>query len=204
MKQFWLTTVSRRIVTGKQSIPHRSIKMDLSKKLDDLRLACDSSQAVDEREQPIFKNFAGRERLERFFSIIVNAPSDLFIDYDQSFAVFEDIMKKAPAESAFRKVYSNGIPMEMIKQYLPEPKEYQFMRMDLESSVRALEWHERRFLTDLVEEDPDATLWDEAELQPIRKFFLDHPKRNEGFRKAVKTVEESFKSNYKSGPTFLG
>ena len=127
--------------------------MDLSKKLDDLRLACDSSQAVDEREQPIFKNFAGRERLERFFSIIVNAPSDLFIDYDQSFAVFEDIMKKAPAESAFRKVYSNGIPMEMIKQYLPEPKEYQFMRMDLESSVRALEWHERRLLTDLTEED---------------------------------------------------
>ena len=184
--------------------------MDLSKQLDDLSLTCDSSQAADERELPIrnqfiFKNFACRERLERFFSIIVNnAPFDLFIDYDQSFAVFEDIMKKAPAESAFRKVYSNGIPMEMIKQYLPEPKEYQFMRMDLESSVRALEWHERRFLTDLVEEDPDATLWDEAELQPIRKFFLDYPKRNEVFRKAVKTVEESFKSNYKSGPTFLG
>ena len=183
--------------------------MDLSKKFNDLRLACDSSQAVDEREQPIrnqfiFKNFAGRERLERFFSIIVNAPFDLFIDYDQSFAVFEDIMKKAPAGSAFNKVYGNGIPMEMIKQYLPEPQEYQIIRLKLESSIRALEWHERRFLTDLTEEDPDATLWDEAELQPIRKFFLEHPKSNVVFRKAVKTVEESFKSNYKPGPTFLG
>ena len=183
--------------------------MDLSKKFNDLRLACDSSQAVDEREQPIrnqfiFKNFAGRERLERFFSIIVNAPFDLFIDYDQSFAVFEDIMKKAPAGSAFNKVYHNGIPMETIIQYIPDPKEYQIIKLELESSVRALEWHERRFLTDLVEEDPDATIWDETELQPIRKFFLEHPKRNVIFRKALKTVEESFKSNYQSGPTFLG
>ena len=181
--------------------------MDLSKKLDDLKVACDSSQATTEQptqDQIIFKNFKGRERLEKFFSIIVKAPFDLFIDYDYSFDVFEDIMKMAPAGSAYNQVFNNGIPMEMIKRCLPDRKEYQNIKMELASSIRALEWHERRFLTDLVEEDPDATIWDETELQPIRKFFLEHPKRNVIFRKALKTVEESFKSNCQSGPTFLG